>query len=432
MKPLMWERLEADLNDRRDSYAKRSIMTLLAPNSGILPHVRELCIAGEMDTEQADHLGLLIMALPRDKLRSFEADDRLQRTMFLQLLQSQTKLESIIVSTEFTRLGWASNTEIASREHRTWVASLMPEVKSLRLFLDLEDGVAEDNYRNLQSFIDLHPKLEKLKLSTRQQVLAPLYGVLSLAREGRMFHNLTSVELASLSLAPSLSPSGISHNFDVTKLEVLELDCCLSLVPFLDSLSESYVETAGKLRQLSISLPYDIDNQEGTIGSIERLLKVCPGLLDLELELTECNIVDKSCILPHAKMLRSLSIGTAPFEAEDFDQSQYYSTKDLGVILKSCTKLTGLAINLPPINLGCISELGYGFDLNVKQSRNADFADTLVSLFCIESSLGSLLAAIIGGTCQISHASYPPNVQPAHPYVSASIGRRSKSSNGAW
>jgi hypothetical protein len=415
MKPIMWERLEADLNDRRDSSAKRSIMTLLAPNSGILPHVRELCIAGEMDTEQAHHLGLLIMALPRDKLRSFEAYDRLQRTTFLQLLQSQTKLESIMVSSAFTCLGWASNTEIASREHHTRMASLMPEVKSLYLFLDLENGLAEYNHRNLQSFIDLHPKLEKLKLSTQQQVLAPLHGVLSLAREGRMFHNMTSVELISLSLAPSPSPSGISHNFDVTKLEVLELDCCLSIVPFLDSLSESYVERAGKLRQLSISLSYHLDNQEGTVGSIERLLNVCPGLLDLELELTEYNIVDKSCILPHAKTLRSLTIGTAPFEAEDFDQSQYYSTKDLRVILEACTKLTGLAINLPPINLGCISEFGYGFDLIAKQGEYADFADTLVSLFCIESSLGSLLAAIIGGTCQISHASYPPNSQSAHP-----------------
>lgn len=66
--PLWWEKFETNLSDDC-----RSTTTLLAPNSGILQHLRELCITEETDANGDHSLESLIMALPRDRLRSFEA-----------------------------------------------------------------------------------------------------------------------------------------------------------------------------------------------------------------------------------------------------------------------------------------------------------------------------------------------------------------------
>ena len=177
--------------------------------------------------------------MPRDKLRSFEAASDVPRTIFFQLLQSQSKLERICVSTEYTILGRA-DTDLAATEERTWVASLMPKVKELELYLDAEREASgsKDIYRDLQSFVDLHPNLETISLSTQHGRPTSLQETLSLARDGRLFYNLTSVELDSMDLAPNPS-SPFSHNFDVARLEVLEVNNYDFMGPFFDSLSRS-------------------------------------------------------------------------------------------------------------------------------------------------------------------------------------------------
>ncbi|KAI4645487.1 uncharacterized protein J4E78_009399 [Alternaria triticimaculans] len=382
MAPILWEKLEFNLGDHQGSSPGRSLTTLLDPNSGILPHVRNLCFADFTDEDAENRLESLILALPRDKLRIFQAYGDMQHEVFLQLLRSQTKLEKFYAVTPFTCLGSTSDYHYASREYRAWVASLTPELKEISLLLEREEEDEEEevekNHRNLQSFIDLYPSLERLNLSADCDPPISLQELLSLSPESRLFSNLTSIKMEAMSLVPDALYQ-FSHNFDVTSLEKLHLKDCSSMSLFFDSLSESYIETPGKLRELCIRLDNGVEDevQVETTTSIENFLKVCCARLEnLELHLSNGKLVDKSCLLPHAETLRNVIIEKSQYGIPD-SQSHYYSGDEVGVILRACTKLRGLAINLPPIDLGHITELGNEFQFKASERDCAAFKDVL-------------------------------------------------------
>jgi hypothetical protein len=69
MAPVMWEKLVTGLSNASD----RSMLTLLSPKSGILPHIRELDIYGTLQGTKTHRLQLLVTALPRNVLRSFSS-----------------------------------------------------------------------------------------------------------------------------------------------------------------------------------------------------------------------------------------------------------------------------------------------------------------------------------------------------------------------
>ncbi|KAI4908040.1 uncharacterized protein J4E92_010986 [Alternaria infectoria] len=375
MAPILWEKLELSLGDHQGSSPGRSLTTLLDPNSGILPHVRNLCFEDFTDEDSNNRLESLILALPRDKLRIFQAyGGDMQHEVFLQLLRSQTKLEKIYAVTPSLCLGSTRATHIVSQESRARVASLTPELEEITLILECtrEDKV-DDVYRDLQSFIDLYLSLERLELSGEHEDPISLQGLLWLSPESRLFSNLTSIKMEAMSLVPDASYQ-FSHNFDVARLEKLHLKDCSSMSLFFESLSESYIETPGKLRELCIDLPGpdpyhddgEHDVQVKTTESIENFLKVCPRLENLDLNLRNGKLVDKSCLLPHAETLRNLVIKKSRNESTD-SQSHYYSEDEVGVILRACTKLRGLAINLPPSDRGYITQVGDGFQFNANE-----------------------------------------------------------------
>jgi len=200
MAPILWEKLEFTLGNYQGSSPGRSLTTSLDPNSGILPHVRDLCIANFTDEDPNNRLESLILAIPRDKLRIFQAyGGDMQHEVFLLLLRSQTKLERIYATTPFICLGSTSATHIASREYRAWVASLTPELKEISLILEcLEEERVEDNHRDLQNFIDLYPSLERLELSADWEDPISLQGLLWLSPESRLFSNLTSIKTTEI------------------------------------------------------------------------------------------------------------------------------------------------------------------------------------------------------------------------------------------
>jgi len=366
------------------------------------------------DVDPNNRLESLILALPRDKLRIFRAYGDMQHEVFLQLLRSQTKLEKIYAVTPSICLGSTSKTHDVSQESRARVASLTPGLKEINLILECtrEDKV-DDVYRDLQSFIDLYPSLERLKLSGEHQDPISLQMLLWLSPESRLFSNLTSIEMSAMSLVPDASYE-FSHNFDVARLEKLHLKNCSAMSLFFESLSESYIETPGKLRELCIDLPRsnpyhddgEHDVQVKTTESIENFLKVCPRLENLDLNLRNGKLIDRSCLLPHAETLRNVVIGKSRNSLTD-SQSHYYSGDEVGVILRACTKLRGLAINLPPIDPGYITQLGDGFQFNASEQDCAAFKDVLVSnvLFV----LVSLLIGIVGTMRRTSQSSYHGN-----------------------
>jgi hypothetical protein len=100
--PIMWRELKTDLVPSDT----RFIVVLIHPQSDIMPHIRQLDICIQTnDPDTVDRLSLVIGALPRDKLQTFSADDHIDTLTFQLLLQSQRKLKSICIKTEFTTLG---------------------------------------------------------------------------------------------------------------------------------------------------------------------------------------------------------------------------------------------------------------------------------------------------------------------------------------
>jgi hypothetical protein len=96
MRPIMWEVFTTDFSTTYDTL----LSTLLHPNSGIVPHIRELYLSDRNDGDDEDDVRtrLLIAALPKDRLRVFQ--DYQTRTLTLQLLlQSQCKIEMLQTAT---------------------------------------------------------------------------------------------------------------------------------------------------------------------------------------------------------------------------------------------------------------------------------------------------------------------------------------------
>jgi hypothetical protein len=312
MAPTMWQTLRTTLGESNG----RSLVTLLNPDSGILPHIRELQICGTKMKDLEDRLRLLITALPRDRLRGIDCKYTMENSTFQQLLQSQRKLDSICVDTEITTLGQASDSHFLSHDFRAWSASLMAGVKQATLYLGLGEGNAERTFKNLRKAFGAYPDLKDLTLSFTMTYPDSLQDILSYATEGPLFFNLTTVTLLSLRLVPEGSQS-FRHNFDVTKLQHLELEECDDLVPFLDSLAYSYSEMPGVLKRLSIKLPFDVPAPVETVSSIERLLKVCLKLEDLLLQLA-LSAKTVSCLT----LIRYFHSALAPFSLKSPCTSQ--------------------------------------------------------------------------------------------------------------
>ncbi|CAI9631112.1 unnamed protein product [Alternaria burnsii] len=376
MAPVMWKKLETNLT----SPGSGSLKTLLEPNSNILPHVRELKICGlTFVHDMEDRLRLLIAALPRDKLRAIHCTYYITDLTFQQLLLSQRKLESIQVATAFTHLSQEGDSYFLSYDYHSWTASMMSEVKQIEFDHSVEDGQAEKTFRILRAAFDACPKLEDLIFIDSRTFPDSLQDILSYATGGQLFFQLTSVTFEMLNLVPHGSQP-FCHNFNVTKLQKMNIMSCENVIQFLDSLTKSYSGMSGALKVLSMQLLEDDPTPVETISSVEGFLKACPKLKDLYLELATCPLVGKDFLLSHADTLRSLVVSTYGPE------QRVYSKQDLGSILKACKRLRCLAINFPRIRLGSVTKPGR--DLHFNESEEG--FEGLLALISRYSSLHTL------------------------------------------
>jgi hypothetical protein len=72
MAPMMWKTFSTDLRPT----ATKALATLLHPDSGILPHVRQLDVLDAVKYRNGDDtLKIVLTALPRNSLRSFFSDE---------------------------------------------------------------------------------------------------------------------------------------------------------------------------------------------------------------------------------------------------------------------------------------------------------------------------------------------------------------------
>ncbi|KAI4645489.1 uncharacterized protein J4E78_009401 [Alternaria triticimaculans] len=153
---------------------------------------------------------------------------------------------------------------------------------------------------------------------------------------------------------------------DVKSIELWIATRSSSEEPFIESLSSYYTSGIGELTDLYIILPYQLEEPENSVKAIESLLKVCPKLEDLQLDLSRHGFVAKECILAHCQTLECLMLGTGKSKI-----CSHFTVTEMTAVLRACIHLKYLAVNMPACDLGTITELGTGFH------PKEEFADML-------------------------------------------------------
>ena len=363
---MMWERIEARFHD----LTPRLLATLMHPNSKIASHVRELEVSDSSSSSKLeDNLRLVLAAIPRDRIRTFECCCQLSTLTLQHLLQSQRKIEVLEVLTHFTTLGQPGSSRFDSGEHHTWMNSSLRDVKSIELWIATRSSSEERIFERLNSISENHPRIDNLDLysmSDRGKKLISLCGILHHAKNIPLFSKLTSLRLFELRLGKR-GDRAISKSLDLSILSCLRISSCDNITAFIESLSSYYTSGIGELTELYIILPYQLEEPENSVKAIESLLKVCPKLEDLQLDLSRHGFVAKECILAHCQTLECLMLGTGKSKI-----CSHFTVTEMTAILRACIHLKYLAVNMPACDLGTITELGTGFH------PKEEFADMLV------------------------------------------------------
>jgi hypothetical protein len=164
------------------------------------------------------------------------------------------------------------------------------------------------------------------------------------------------------------SPEGqtVCKSLNLSKVRILEIRECYPFVPFLEGLSSFYTDNTGDLDELLIEFPTQLDQALETVQAVEKLLRACPQLESLQLDLSQHGFVAEDCILAHCQTLTTLWISTGLSSLDGF-----LSAKDMGSILGACNKLNALAINMP--SLGAVASLDTEFvNMLVSSSPHID------------------------------------------------------------
>ncbi|KAI4638152.1 hypothetical protein J4E93_010462 [Alternaria ventricosa] len=156
------------------------------------------------------------------------------------------------------------------------------------------------------------------------------------------------------------TPDQPTHeSLNLSNLKGLHIEWCIDQIPLLEGISSFYTHNAGQLEELIIALPTRMENPKHTVQAIDTLLKTCPKLTYLQLDLSVHGLVARDSVLVHCKTLTELMMESGMTEG-----GNYFPIADITAILKACTKLTALAIDMPTLELGCISDPPDGFSLD--------------------------------------------------------------------
>ncbi|KAI4607080.1 hypothetical protein J4E80_009810 [Alternaria sp. BMP 0032] len=136
-----------------------------------------------------------------------------------------------------------------------------------------------------------------------------------------------------------------------------------------DAVTSYYTSGVGELGSIYIVLPAQLGEPVKSVKAIENLLKVCPKLEALQLQLSGHGCIAKECVLSHSQKLKWLMMGTGESQSRTS-----FSATDMTIIIRTCIHLEYLAVNMPVVNLGSIAKLGTAFH------PEGEFADTLAVL----------------------------------------------------
>jgi hypothetical protein len=355
--PRLWETFKSDLRPT----SKKTFGTLLHPQSGILPHIRALYTPHDLDQIHGEYnLRLLISAIPRDALRNFTSDLQISQTTLQPLLQSHRKLEALLTLLESFSMPQISGNG-SSDQHMVWMKPLLSCVASLYFGAMSSLKNAERVRSDFRFLTSSNTVLEKLQLIGWDedngtdyldlgQLVPDLKELITLSK-------LTLLRFHGVDL--SASPKLLLGDSKPVALQKLMIDRCASIEPFLDALNDSLSSSSGQLSVVSIILENHTPDSDDTVATIERFLIGCPGLVDLELDVCDCRLVNTTSILRHCETLVSLSLGTG-----NGDNVRSYSPADIQIVIGRCARLRHLGINFADPKLGDIEDLASNFALS--------------------------------------------------------------------
>lgn len=366
-----WRTFRTDLRPGKND--GKTLNTLLHPNSGILPLVHRVALTPSFDggnytadVNATDVLKLLIMGLPVDALEHFNSSLYIDSLTLGLLLQRHQKLKRLC-----TPLKMDEGHKAVKLAEANWMAPYLTELRYLRVYI----GSSHDS-TDIGFLIDDAPKLTELQiLGYRNQ------GLIQAQSKG----HCRSADLCNLTVVLvdiDSNSKALSARIDAMRLKTIVLIHCENITSFLRGLAARFcddttIDVFPVLKKLEVKL--EPSDWPAGISALENLLQSFLGLQHLLLDHGGLWLVDKKSIIRHHTSLKYLRMNYT-----DREVKEYYSPGDTLEIMTSCTELKTLAITLPPVKLGHVSELGRHFSL---QAPAGSYAKSKIQVILVSTSL---------------------------------------------
>jgi hypothetical protein len=198
------------------------------------------------------------------------------------------------------------------------------------------------------------------------------------------FTSLTSLLLTCVDLSKSYRT--LFSNLEPSNLRTLSTILCDHTAVFLNALLEYYAtQGSEQLSDLEICFPYFEQTNPVDFQATELFLRTGPRVTKLVLDVAENTLLDKDYIIAQSSNLTSLRVGSLVMRP-----APHYAVDDTKAVLNARQKLRYIAIDLPEMRLGSISDMGEDFRLGRDQNGVAhvetEFESMLVSRRTIYSS----------------------------------------------
>ncbi|KAF2443872.1 hypothetical protein P171DRAFT_45841 [Karstenula rhodostoma CBS 690.94] len=173
---------------------------------------------------------------------------------------------------------------------------------------------------------------------------------------------LKHLELGDLRLGES--SRALLHEIDISRLEGLHIHDCVEVTPFLSALSSLFSRAKPSLRRLNVSS----NERLPILGALDAFLQTWRGLRTIVICMPLQNLVPKEGIMHHTDTLRLLLLGDV---ADRYQEPYNLNVMD---ILKKCSRLQEVAINLGPYDLGHWLDTAPSYHLEKKDDNVLPFS----------------------------------------------------------
>ena len=407
--PLMWYTLNTDLLLSKS----QSMKALVNSQSMILPHVRRIIIAtprrvagDSFEMNQIEHkLRLLLTSLPHDRITHFMAATlRPSRHTIHMLLKSQRKLKElnfrIRPDEAFTGKG-----PLPIHTTGPLMEPPLKDLTGLAAYAHCYPTLAKGSFEYYRKLLTYVPKLQTLSIAG---TLCDHHPLDRLDMHHILQHDIKEPILTSLNtLRLKLIDLGMSHkaifsNMNFANLRTLSLIGCNDMAPFLDNLLVQRANSDGRclshLSDLEIFFPFHSPHPYSDIQAVQHFLETGPKLDKLTLDVSRHALINKNALIAQSK-LKSLELGTG-----EERRGRSYAVEDVKAILRACSELADIAINLPVVSLGSLIDLAHDFRLGRPQN----------CLTHVETEFEAMLVS--SRTYLLLTIRPPADIDPSRPY----------------